>query len=225
MHPYLDLPWPADEAAAEDQQRRLAPLVEREDRFADIRYVAGVDVAYAAHSDRLVAAAVVLDATSLAVVEQSLVEDVVRFPYIPGLFSFRELPPIAAALQRLQTPPDLIVCDGQGLAHPRRFGLACHLGVMFDVPVIGCGKTRLVGRHAPVGPARGEHADLLDGDEIIGSALRTRTGINPLYVSVGHRIGLASARDWVLRLSPTYRLPETTRAADHLVQEALKVAD
>lgn len=224
MQPHLSLPWPQDEAAAEQQQRLLAPLVESEDRYGEIHHVAGVDVAYSPQGDRLVAAAVVLDAVTLAVVEHSLAEDVARFPYIPGLFSYRELPPISAALQKLQTSPDLIVCDGQGLAHPRRFGLACHLGLLFDVPVIGCGKTRLLGSHAPVGPVRGDHADLLDADEIIGSAVRTQAGIKPLYVSVGHRISLASARDWVLKLSPTYRLPETTRAADHLVRLTLKSA-
>lgn len=210
--------WDLNEAQALQLQRELASKVVKVDQLSEVRLIAGVDVAYEKDGDRLLAAVVVLDAVTLAVVEIATAEDVARFPYIPGLFSFRELPPIIKALEQLQHTPDLIVCDGQGLAHPRRFGLACHLGVLFDIPTIGCGKTRLIGEAEEPGVTRGDYAPLIDRGEIIGNVLRTQTGINPIYVSIGHRISLSIAREWVLKLSPRYRLPETTRAADHTVR-------
>lgn len=213
--------WALSENEALDLQRQLVSRVERNDRLGEIRTVAGVDVAYDKHSARLVAAAVVLNAASLTVIEQATAEDVVQFPYIPGLFSFRELPPIAMALQRLKITPDLIVCDGQGIAHPRRFGLACHVGVLFDVPVIGCSKTLLLGTHEAVGSKRGDYAPLIDNGEKVGCALRTQNGIKPVYVSTGHRISLPTACEWVLRLCNKYRLPETTRHADQLANKSL----
>jgi deoxyribonuclease V len=214
--------WRLTEAEAEEFQRSQSGRVIRvNDDPQVINKIAGVDVAYDKHSDQLIAAVVVLDAQSLAIVDQASAEDEVQFPYIPGLFSFRELPPIAKALAKLQTQPDLIVCDGQGIAHPRRFGLACHVGVLFDVPTIGCGKSSLQGKHEAFGLNRGESLDIIDGDEVIGRALRTQTGINPLYVSIGHRISLGTACEWILKLTPQYRLPETTRAADGLVNKLL----
>jgi deoxyribonuclease V len=213
--------WQLDQAQALALQAAFAPQVERQDRLGPMRHVAGVDVAYDKHSDCMVAAAVVLDATTLAVVETQIANDVVQFEYIPGLFSFRELPAIARALAMLDTTPDLIVCDGQGIAHPRRFGLACHLGVLFDVPTIGCGKTLLTGHFDALPKQRGAIAPLLDGDETIGAAVYTQDDTKPVYVSNGHRISLATACNWILRLSPHYRQPETTRAADHAVKLAL----
>ena len=213
--------WPSDEAGATELQRQLATLVERVDRLGEIRTVAGVDVAYDKASNKLVAAAVVLDAKTLEVITCAFAVDVERFPYLPGLFSFRELPPLAAALAKLDVTPDLIVCDGQGIAHPRRFGLACHLGLLFDVPTIGCGKTRLLGQEGVTGVERGASAPLYDGDEIIGSTLRTQDGIKPVYVSIGHRISLPTACSWILRLSRQYRLPETTRQSDQYVKRVL----
>ena len=207
-------PWPSDEVSATNLQCELAKLVECADRLGEIRTIAGVDVAYDKFSSKLVAAVVVLDAQNLNVVARASAEDVERFPYLPGLFSFRELPSIAAALRKLDITPDLIVCDGQGVAHPRRFGLACHLGILFDIPTIGCGKSRLIGNEETTGVARGESSPLRDGDEIIGIALRTQNGIKPVYVSVGHRISLETECDWILRLSAHFRLPETTRQAD-----------
>jgi deoxyribonuclease V len=213
--------WDLEPSEAEALQIELSKQVITYDCIGEVKTVAGVDVAYDKHSDKLVAAAVVLDAASLAVLDSATAEDVERFPYIPGLFSFRELPPIAMAFQRLTIRPDLIVCDGQGIAHPRRFGLACHLGVLFDVPTIGCGKTRLVGEAEPPERQRGAAAPLVDHGEIIGSVLRTQDDINPVFVSVGHKVSLATACDWILRLSTKYRLPETTRLADQLVRRAL----
>ncbi|MFC4157921.1 deoxyribonuclease V [Chitinimonas lacunae] len=214
--------WKLSEAEALELQCQFAGRVERTDRIDYVNTVAGVDVAYDEQSNRLVAAAVVLNATSLTIIEQAIAEDVAQFPYIPGLFSFRELPPIAKALSQLKCKPDLIICDGQGIAHPRRFGLACHVGILFDVPTIGCGKTLLRGAHETVGTIRGDYAPLIDDREIIGRALRTQDGIKPVYVSTGHRVSLPTACTWILALCTKYRLPETTRHADQLVKSLLK---
>jgi deoxyribonuclease V len=137
----------------------------------------------------------------------------VRFPYVPGYLSFREVPPLLAAFEGLERPPDLVLVDGHGRAHPRRFGIACHLGVLLDLPTVGCAKSRLVGAHREPGPRRGATTRLVDGDEVIGVVLRTRPGAKPVYVSVGHRVSLSRARSLVLRLAPRYRLPEPIRAA------------
>jgi deoxyribonuclease V len=209
--------------SAEQQQQVLRQLVVAQDRLpTTVRTVAGVDVAYDPASDHLVAAVTVLDAQRLTVLETASYEGAATFPYIPGLFSFRELPAVLQALQKLTYQPDLLVCDGQGLAHPRRFGLACHVGVATGIAAIGCAKSRLLGTYGPIDTERGSQAALWDGDEVVGQVLRTQTGKNPVYVSVGHRIELATAVAWVLRLSPTYRLPETTRAADQLVRQLLR---
>jgi deoxyribonuclease V len=212
--------WPRTVAEAEAEQDRLRPLVVTTGDPAP-RTVAGLDVAYQPGGDRLVAAVVVLRADDLTVVESATSPGRAAFGYVPGLFAFRELPALLAALESLRTAPDLLVCDGQGLAHPRRFGLACHLGVLTGLPAVGVGKTRLVGSHDEPGPRRGDAADLLDAGEVVGRVLRTRDGVKPVYVSVGHRIGLDAACRLTLRLTPRYRLPETTRAADHLSRTAL----
>lgn len=214
MRRVLPIRWDLSVDEAEALQRRGAALVETQDRLGPVRTVAGVDVAYEKGGDRVFAAVVVLDAATLEVLDEATHEERVRFPYIPGLFSFRELPPIATCFEALRTAPDLVVCDGQGCAHPRRFGLACHLGVLFDLPAIGCAKTLLVGSHAPLGHHRGSTAPILDAGEEVGLALRTQDGVHPVYVSVGHRVGLDTARRWVLHLAQRYRLPETTRRAD-----------
>jgi deoxyribonuclease V len=201
----------------------LASRVIKYDHFDKIKYVAGVDVAYDEKHEKQFAAVAVLDAITLNLVEYSVVSEDGVFPYVPGLFSFREIPSITEALLNLKTIPDLIVCDGQGIAHPRRFGLASHLGVLFDIPTIGCGKSRLTGIADNPGPNRGDHTPLMDNGETIGCALRTQSNIKPLYVSIGHRISLQTACEWILKLSPQYRLPETTRQADHIVRRSLKI--
>ncbi|KTS82649.1 endonuclease V [Paenibacillus jamilae] len=221
MEPIINHEWDLNEKEAVKLQQELSLKVTKEDRFPEIQYVAGVDVAYSEQSDLLVAAIVILDASSLQVVESIVVEDAVHFPYIPGLFSFRELPPIVKALKQIKTSPQLVVCDGQGIAHPRRFGLASHLGVIFDIPTIGCGKTRLWGEFEEPSRERGACSLLMDHEEVIGGALRTQDNIKPLFVSVGHRISLETACNWILKLCPQYRLPETTRQADQLVRKAL----
>lgn len=222
MEPKAMHSWKLSEEEAIQLQQKLARQVITEDQLADVQYVAGVDVAYSKHSDKLIAAVVILEADSLKVAESVVVEDHVQFPYIPGLFSFRELPPVIKAFQQIQTPPQLIVCDGQGLAHPRSFGLASHLGVLFDMPAIGCGKTRLLGEFEEPSLVRGSVSPLVDHGKVIGSVVRTQDGIKPIFVSVGHKISLATACDWILKLAPRYRLPETTRQADQLVNRVLE---
>ncbi|SMC95321.1 endonuclease V [Kibdelosporangium aridum] len=202
-------------------QLELAHLVEPNapEGFAP-KIAAGLDVAYEPGSDRLVAAAVCVDIATLAIVDSAVHEAVADFPYVPGLFGFRELPALLPALDKLSTTPDILVCDGQGLAHPRRFGLACHIGVVTGLPSIGVGKQAL-GRYEPPGPTRGDWKPLVDNGEIVGRALRTQDDVKPVFVSIGHRIDLDTATGLVLKLSPRYRLPETTRAADHLGREVL----
>ncbi|MBD2767598.1 deoxyribonuclease V [Hymenobacter sp. BT664] len=207
----------------EQLQQHLRQAVVTTDAWAgEIKTVAGVDVAYEKGSDTLIAAVAVLDAHTLALREVVSFRGEATFPYIPGLFSFRELPAVLQALEKLPQAPDLVVCDGQGLAHPRRFGLACHLGVATGIPTIGCAKTRLLGEYQPLAPSRGSYAELVDNGEVVGRALRTQTDKNPVFVSVGHNISLETATEWVLRLTPLYRLPETTRAADHAVNTLLR---
>lgn len=222
MQPAIHHSWDISEQEAIALQRDLASKVVRADELDPVKLVAGVDVAYSKHNNTLVAAVVVLDAASGELVETVTIQDQELFPYVPGLFSFRELPPIIKAFEQLSSTPQLVVCDGQGLAHPRRFGLACHLGVLFDIPTIGCGKSRLIGQETEPGKERGAMTPLVDEDEVIGAALRTQTGIKPIYVSIGHKISLSTACQWVLELSPNYRLPETTRLSDQAVRKVIK---
>ncbi|MGW5644598.1 endonuclease V [Saccharopolyspora sp. NPDC003752] len=212
-------PWPSTEAEAIAIQEKLRPLVRFDGEPAEVRTAAGLDVAYRDDSERLVAAVTVVDVATLSVVDSVVVRGEADFPYVPGLFAFREAPSLLRALSELSVVPDVLVCDGQGLAHPRRFGLACHLGVLTDLPSIGVGKTGM-GRYEPPGEARGAWSPLKMDDEVVGRALRTQRGVKPVFVSVGHRYTLDGACDLVLRLSPEYRLPETTRTADHLGRTA-----
>lgn len=221
MEPVVKHAWNLSEMEAVKLQQELSLKMIREDQLAEVNYIAGVDVAYSEHSDKLIAAIVILEASSLHIIESVVVEDTVHFPYIPGLFSFREIPPLLKAFKQIKTAPQLIVCDGQGMAHPRRFGLASHLGVLFDIPAIGCGKTKLLGEFQDPGRTRGSSSPLVDHGEVIGAVLRTQDHIKPIFVSIGHRISLATACEWILKLSPKYRLPETTRQADQLVNKVL----
>ncbi len=211
-------PWPRTTAAAVAVQQELRKRVIARDRLGTVRYVAGVDVGFEGRGKDAVAraAVVVLRLADLEPVDQAVVRRRTGFPYVPGLLSFRELPAVLDALERVGRTPDLVLCDGQGLAHPRRFGIACHLGVLLDVPAIGVAKSRLVGRHAEPGAQRGDWAPLWLEDKVVGAVLRTRVGTRPLYVSTGHRVGLETAIDYVMRCAPRYRLPETTRLADRL---------
>lgn len=210
------LRWPRTVAEARVVQEDLRTQVITTDRCGAIRTVAGADVGFEQEGRISRAAVAVLDFPSLVLREQAIARRVTRFPYVPGYLSFREVPVVLAALQRLRKEPDIILCDGQGYAHPRRFGLACHLGVVTGLPTIGVAKSRLVGTHDPVPERKGAWVPLMDGDERIGAVLRTRDHVAPLFVSVGHRIGLEHAIEVVLACTPRYRLPETTRQAHRL---------
>lgn len=221
ISPIITHPWDISECDAVLLQQELAPNVVQKDHFKKVECIAGVDATYDEQKDVLVAAVALLDASSLDLLELAAAHDAVRFPYVSGLFSFRELPPIIKALQKLETIPDLIICDGHGVAHPRRFGLACHLGVLFDIPTIGCSKTKLIGDAEEPGNERGDYSLLFDNGEVIGCVLRTRDNVKPVYVSVGHLVSLQTAREWVLKLAPRFRLPETTRLADQWVKRCM----
>jgi deoxyribonuclease V len=220
--PLFEHPWNLSETEAVELQRRLSSKVIQKDLDYPIRYVAGVDAAYEEQRNQQYAAAVIMDADSGETLETATARGPVKFPYIPGLFSFRELPAIIESLKQLKLTPDLILCDGQGIAHPRRFGLASHLGVLFNVATIGCSKTRYIGTAREPGIKRGQRTPLELNDECIGCVLRTQDHIRPVYVSVGHRITLPTACDWVLRLTPRYRLPEPTRRANQMVKKGIR---
>jgi deoxyribonuclease V len=209
-------PWPQTPAQAIALQRELAPRVLRMDDVGAVRRVAGVDVGFPGGGQIARAAVAVLSFPDLRPVEQAVAELPVAFPYVPGLLSFRELPAVLAALAGLAQPPDLLLVDGQGLAHPRRFGIACHLGVLTGLPCIGVAKTRLVGAHDPLPDRRGAWVPLHDRGEVIGAVLRSRVGVRPIYVSVGHRLSLQRAVEWVMACTGRYRLPQTTRRAHSL---------
>ncbi|WP_313741166.1 deoxyribonuclease V [Pseudomonas sp.] len=214
MTPLINHAWDITPDEAITLQLWLSKRVVRVDELSTVSKIAGIDVAYHKQNATVVASIVVVDAETLEVVERLAYSDVALFPYLPGLFSFRELPAIIKLFRNLQTRPDLIICDGQGIAHPRRFGLASHLGVLFDIPTIGCGKSRYVGDYTPPAVARGSLSYLVDGTEVIGAALRTQENINPVFVSIGHKVSLETACHWVLKATRHYRLPETTRLAD-----------
>ncbi|MGA8112404.1 MAG: endonuclease V [Actinocatenispora sp.] len=217
--------WPTTVAEATAEQARLGPLVVDEGAVpTPLRTVAGLDVSYAVGSDRLAAAVVVLSAGDLSPVASATVAGRAAFGYVPGLLAFREVPALLAALRQLDAAPDVLVCDGYGLAHPRGFGLACHLGVLTGLPTIGVAKTPFVGHAEPPGPRRGDWSPLMYEGRTVGRVLRTQDGVRPVYVSVGHRLGLAEAAGLVLSLCPRHRLPETTRRADRLSRDVLAEA-
>ena len=194
-------------------QSELASSVCLIDRFGEIQLVAGVDVSLGRQGSIGRAAVVVIRYPSLEIVAESIHEGPVRMPYIPGLLSFRELPLILLALEKMSIEPDLFVVDGQGVAHPRRLGIASHLGLLTGKPVIGCAKSRLCGEHEEVGRCVGESCDLIDDGETIGRVIRTKLGCNPLYISTGHLINLETSVEWVLKLRNGYKLPEPVRLA------------
>jgi len=209
--------WPQTVEEAIKIQENLREQVITEDRFSEpIRYVAGVDMGFEADGTISRAAVAVLSFPDLQIVETTLAYRPTSFPYIPGFLSFREIPAVLDALEKIQTTPDIILCDGQGIAHPRRLGIASHLGILLDMPTIGVAKSLLIGKHEELPEARGSWQPLIHKGETIGAVLRTRTGVKPLYISSGHKVSLPTAIDYVLRCTPKYRLPETTRVADKL---------
>jgi deoxyribonuclease V len=204
-------------------QRRLAGRVRHAAPAAlgrDFRFIAGLDAAFTADGGHVIGAAVIWDVRARAVVEQHTALRRVTFPYVPGLLSFRETPAVLAALRKVHVIPDALLCDGHGYAHPRRFGLACHVGVLTGLPTAGCAKSLLVGTYRSLGRRRGARARLVHDGEVIGTVLRTQDGVRPVFVSVGHRLDLAAATRLVLGCSVRFRLPEPTRLADQLVGAA-----
>ena len=220
-------PWSLTIEEAIAIQEQLSLEITTEDNFGTIQYVAGVDVGYKDGGETTQAAVAVLSFPDLQLKAQAIARRPTTFPYVPGFLSFREIPAVLDALEkvailfqsRYANAPDLILCDGHGIAHPRRFGIACHLGLLVDVPTIGVGKSLFVGKHDDVPEERGNWQPLVHQCETIGAVLRTRLGVKPIYVSSGNRISLATALEYVMRCTPKYRLPETTRWADQLASE------
>ena len=209
--------WNLTPQQAIQLQKQLAYEVVAEDRFSEpVKTVAGIDLGYDSKNDTSRAVCVVLSFPELELIETSEALLPIQFPYVPGLLSFRETPVAIKALEKLTVTPDLILCDGQGLAHPRRFGIACHIGLITDLPTLGVAKSLLVGKFENLGESRGSRAPLVHKNEQVGFALRTKDKVQPVYVSVGHRISLETAADYVLQCAQKYRLPETTRLADKM---------
>ncbi len=205
-------------------QNRLRDCVRLQPLERPIGAVAGADISFNRFSDRIYAGVVVLALPALEIIESSGIRSRARFPYIPGLLSFRELPALLEAWERLSTRPDALILDGQGLAHPRRFGIACHAGLWLGIPTVGCAKSILVGKHDELPPEAGSRTPIIDRDEQIGVALRTKTKVAPVYVSPGHLIDMNGAVDLVLRSLTRYRLPETTRQA-HLMVNRMRMEE
>jgi deoxyribonuclease V len=214
--------WDLTPKEAAALQAEWAEKVVRQGSLADVNLIAGADAAFARNPDRCIAGVVVWDCRLHQVVEEKTVVRPITFPYVPGLLSFREAPAVLEAIEQLDSEPDAFMFDGHGFSHPRRFGLACHVGVLLDRPSIGCAKSRLVGDYVEPDADRGATAPLLDGQCTIGTVLRTRDKVKPVFVSVGHLTNVASAARLVLRCCSQYRLPEPTRLADRLVTYAKK---
>lgn len=209
--------WNVTPKQAVEIQRELATRVERRGTVRTLGVVAGADAAFTPDKEQCIAAVVAWDVRTGVVLEQHVVRRALRFPYVPGLLSFREAPALLAAIRKLTCVPDAFLFDGQGYAHPRRFGLACHVGVLIDHPCIGCAKSVLVGSYEEPAAERGATAPLIDRGEHVGLVVRTRSGVKPVFVSVGHRVSLSQAVKVVLQCCVGYRLPEPTRLADQLV--------
>lgn len=217
-------PWSVTPRQARRIQETLRHAVIRDGVIHRLRLAAGADIAFSPDQAQCIAAVVVWDIAAGRVCEQHVVRRPVRFPYVPGLLSFREAPAILAALRKLRCTPDVFLFDGHGYAHPRRFGLACHLGVILDRPALGCAKSLLIGAGPEPLPHRGATAPLAHHGEHIGAALRTRAAVKPVYVSVGHRLCLEAALEVTLACGTRYRLPEPTRLADQLVSRERSLA-
>jgi deoxyribonuclease V len=208
--------WPATAEEATVIQQQLRSEIITVDQLEAVQRVAGVDVGFEEGGTITRAAIAVLSFPELQLVEQAIARRPTTFPYIPGFLSFREIPAVLDALEQISTSLDLLLCDGHGIAHPRRLGIATHLGLIVDLPTIGVGKSLLVGKHDEVPNERGAWQPLQHRHETVGAVLRTRIGTKPLYISPGHRVSLLTAIDYVMRCTPKYRLPETTRHAHKL---------
>jgi deoxyribonuclease V len=216
--------WDLTRGEAIEVQKRLRNLVRLQPLARPVNTIAGADISFNKYSDTVYAGIVVMRLPDLQIIESAGVRSISKFPYIPGLLSFREAPSLLEVWEKLKTKPDVLMLDGQGIAHPRRFGIACHVGVLLDWPTVGCAKSILVGKHGELGLEAGSRVPLIDKGEQVGVALRTKNKVAPVYVSPGHLIDLDSSIDLVLRSITRYRLPETTRQA-HLLVNRLRVAD
>ncbi len=205
--------WSLSTSQAIEIQNRLTAHVSRKNELGEVRYIAGVDISVDMVRKAATGSAVLLDYPGLEIVEIGMAQGTLDFPYIPGLLSFREIPLTLAACEKLTIAPDLIIVDGQGIAHPRRIGLASHLGLFLDTPTIGCAKSLLCGKHEDVEAEPGSYSPIMDRGETIGAALRTKTAVKPVYISIGHKTDLENAIHWIMRCSRGYRLPEPTRLA------------
>lgn len=214
--------WRVAASEAKQIQRELASQVSTKNEVQQVHLVGGVDLAAGNRYTTARGAVVVLQYPEMLLVEQSVVERRLDFPYVPGLLSFRESPVIIEACERLSATPDLFLVDGQGFAHPRRFGFACHLGLLLDTPTIGCAKSILCGEHDEIAQEAGSSANLIDREEIIGAAVRTRAGVKPVYVSIGHKVDLEASVDWVIACCRGYRLPEPIRLAHQVAGGQLR---
>ncbi len=212
--------WPRVPRQAIDLQKRMRPLIVACGGPRSVRLVAGADIAYDLRRERLFSAVLVYSWPDMVLRETRLVVAPIRFPYVPGLLSFREAPALLRAFGRLRARPDLLLCDGQGVAHPRGIGLASHLGLLLGVPTIGCAKSLLIGSHKPIGPRAGDRAPLNVAGRAVGWVLRTRVAVKPIYVSPGHLIGREAASRWALACCRGFRLPEPIRQADLFVGRA-----
>jgi deoxyribonuclease V len=208
--------WDVSPKEAVNIQKALQKHLSLEDDFGEVRTVAGVDVGFEKNNTVTRAAIAVLDFESLELIESAVARRPTTFPYVPGLLSFREIPAVLQAMLKLKVMPDLLLCDGQGIAHPRRFGIAAHLGLLTDIPAIGVAKSRLIGTHNELPPEKGSYVPLMDKGEQIGVVLRSRTNVKPLYISPGQRISITSSVQFVMKCVTRYRLPETTRHAHRL---------
>jgi deoxyribonuclease V len=217
--------WQVSVARAVEIQRELAAMVSVTSAVGEVRFIAGMDISASRARGMATGAAVVLRYPELELAEVKVVQKPVTFPYVPGLLSFRESPLVLAACEELSITPDLVLVDGQGYAHPRRMGLACHLGLLLDTPTIGCAKSRLCGQHQEPGNEPGNYTELVDNGEVIGAVVRTRKGASPLYVSIGHKVDLKTAIQWVLACCRGYRIPEPLRLAHQAAGGYLKLQE
>lgn len=215
--------WNVTTAQAREIQTELALEICREGAVVSPRLIAGVDVSVNRFAKTGTAAVVVLRCPEMDVAEISSVTQSIEFPYVPGLLTFREAPLILAAFEKLTVTPGLVIVDGQGIAHPRRIGLAAHIGLYLGLPAIGCAKSRLIGEYEEPGNNAGNYTELMDNAEVIGAVVRTKAGVKPLYISVGHLIDLPSAIKWILASCRGFRLPEPTRLAHLAAGGNLKV--